>query len=137
MAEEDIKVTVGILGQKVLTVTELCSKMDQVIDKLINQHDRHMEKVYDDMDNRRRETDADISEIHTRIDTVLEKVQATEKAMLGEIKSLRVELQDHNAKEKETLSKLLEWKWMVAGGIFVISWLLSHVKLDTILTGFK
>jgi hypothetical protein len=137
MVEQDIKVTVAVLGQKLVTVTELCSKMDQVIEKLMNQHDRHMEKVYDDMDNHHRETDADISEIHLRIDTVLEKVQATEKTLLGEIKSLRIELQDHNIKEKETLSKLLEWKWMVAGGIFVLSWLLSHVKLDTILTGFK
>ena len=38
-------------------------------------------------------------------------------------------MQDHNNKEKESLDKLLQWKWMVAGGIVVISWLVSHINI--------
>jgi len=137
MADEELKVDVGVLKSQVVTLTSLCDKMDQVIEKLVNQHDRHIAKVYDDIDRRRRETDMDIKEIHERIDTVLEKVQSTEKALLDEIKGLRKEMQDHNNKEKETLNKLLEWKWMIVGGIVAASWLFSHVKLDTLLTGLK
>jgi hypothetical protein len=40
-------------------------------------------------------------------------------------------MQDHNSKEKEALDGLLQWKWMIAGGILVVSWLLSHVSPDT------
>ena len=134
---EGIEVDVGVLKSQVSMITNLCNKMDQVIEKLVDQHDRHIAKVYDDMDKRRVETNEDIKEIHQRIDDVLDKVKGTEKALLDEMKGLRKEMQDHNAKEKESLDKLLQWKWMVAGGILVASWLISHVKLDTLLTGIK
>jgi len=132
MADSDdiveLKVDTGVLKQQIKSITELCSKMDQIIDKLVDQHDRHISKVYVDMEARRRETDLDIKEIHGRIDDVLEKVQETEKTLLTEMKALRREMQDHNSKEKEALDGLLQWKWMIAGGILVVSWLLSHVS---------
>lgn len=137
MAEEQLKIDVGVLKNQVLTITALCGKMDQVIEKLVDQHDRHIAKVYEDMDKRRVETNADIKEIHERIDDVLDKMQLTQKTLLDEIKALRKEMQDHNSKEKESLDKLLQWKWMVAGGIVVISWLISHIKIDTILPALK
>lgn len=137
MAEDSIHVDVGVLKSQVATITELCNKMDKVIEKLVDQHDRHIAKVYDDMDKRRLETNADINELHGRIDAVLEKVQDTEKTLLDEIKLLRKEMQDHNSKEKESLDKLLQWKWMVAGGILVLSWLISHIKFDTLLSGIR
>jgi len=132
MAEDSIHVDVGVLKSQVSTITELCNKMDKVIEKLVDQHDRHIAKVYDDMDKRRLETNGDINELHGRIDAVIDKVQDTEKTLLDEIKLLRKEMQDHNTKEKESLDKLLQWKWMVAGGILVLSWLISHVKPDTL-----
>ena len=89
------------------------------------------------MENRRLETGKDIKEIHGRIDTVLDKVQDTERRLLDEIKSLRRDINEHNIKENETLDKLLQWKWMVAGGIVVLSWLISHVPSDIITTVFK
>jgi len=129
--ETDIKVDIGVLKTQVSAIMLLCSKLDQVIEKLIDQHDRHLVKVYEDMDKRRKDTETDIKEIHERIDDVLEKVQGTEKALLDEMKALRKEMQDHNAKEKASLDGLLQWKWMIAGGILAVSWLLSHVSSDT------
>jgi 6-pyruvoyl-tetrahydropterin synthase len=129
--ETDIKVDIGVLKTQVSAIMLLCSKLDQVIEKLIDQHDRHLVKVYEDMDKRRKDTENDIKEIHERIDDVLEKVQGTEKALLDEMKALRKEMQDHNAKEKASLDGLLQWKWMIAGGILAVSWLLSHVSSDT------
>jgi hypothetical protein len=111
--------------------------MDQVIERLVNQHDQQLTKVYENIDNRRKETDMDIKELHDRIDTVLDKVQITEKTLLEEIKLLRKEMQEHNSKEKESLDKLLQWKWMVAGGILVLSWLISHTNFDTLLGSLK
>ena len=106
--------------------------MDQVIEKLVDQHDRHISKVYTDMDIRRRETDADIKELHSRIDTVLDKLSEQNEKIMEEFKFLRKEMSNHNSQEKEQLDKLLQWKWMIAGGVLVLSWLVSHVKLDTV-----
>jgi len=133
----NIQVDVGILKTQIVTITLLCNKMDQVIEKLVDQHDRHIAKVYDDIDKRRLETDMDIKEIHGRIDDVLDKVQHTEKTLLDEIKGLRKEMQDHNTKQKEKLQQLLDWKWMIVGGIVVVTWLLSHVSPDIILGNIK
>jgi len=132
MSDDDIKVDVGILKTQVLTLSALCSKMDQVIEKLVDQHDRHIAKVYTDMDNRRLETDADVKEIHDRIDTVLDKVQESERRIMEEMKGLRKCLNDHNESSKIQFEKINQWKWTIAGGILVLSWLLSHSNLDTI-----
>lgn len=130
--DTDIKVDIGVLKTQVLTLSALCNKMDQVIEKLVDQHDRHIAKVYTDMDNRRLETEADIKELHSRIDTVLDKMETSNKEIMEEFKSLRKDMSDHNKNEKEALDKLLQWKWMVAGGIVAISWLISNFNLDTI-----
>jgi len=132
MADEDVKVDIGVLKTQVLTLSSLCNKMDQVIEKLVDQHDRHISKVYTDMDIRRRETDADIKELHSRIDTVLDKLSEQNEKIMEEFKYLRKEMSAHNSQEKEQLDKLLQWKWMIAGGVLVLSWLVSHVKLDTV-----
>jgi hypothetical protein len=135
MAEEisNIKVDVGVLKTQVLTLTMLCNKMDQVIEKLVDQHDRHLNKVYDTMDNQRKEKDKDIAEIHERIDTVLDKVQHSELRIMDEIKGLKQTMTDHVEASKNQYEKLNQWKWTIAGGIIVITWLISHSNFDTIL----
>lgn len=132
MADDDIKVDVGVLKTQILTLSSLCSKMDQVIEKLVDQHDRHIAKVYDDMENRRLETDSDVKEIHDRIDTVLEKVQDSERRLMDEMKSLKKSMSEHSETSKLQFERLNQWKWSIAGGILVISWLISHSNLDTI-----
>jgi uncharacterized protein YhaN len=106
--------------------------MDQVIEKLVDQHDRHIAKVYTDMDARRKEKDDDVKELHDRIDTVLEKLENSNDKIMDEFKSLREAMTKHNSEEKLALDKLNQWKWMIAGGILVLSWLISHVKPDTL-----
>ena len=129
----EIKVDVGVLKTQVLTLSSLCSKMDQVIEKLVEQHDRHINKVYDTMDNQRKEKDEDISEIHERIDVVLDKLMQSEKRIMDEIGTLKKYMNEHSAASKAEFQKLNQWKWTLAGGIVVITWLISHSGLDTIL----
>jgi hemerythrin superfamily protein len=133
----EIKVDVGVLKTQVLTLSALCNKMDQVIEKLVDQHDRHLSGVYNDMDKRRLETEDDIKDIHERIDTVLDKMEKSNEKIMEEFKSLRKDMADHNLKEKEALDQLLKWKWMVAGGIVALSWLISHFNPDTIISLIK
>ena len=132
MPGNDINVDVGVLKTQVLTLSAICNKMDQVIEKLVDQHDRHIAKVYTDMDARRKEKDDDVKELHDRIDTVLEKMEHSNEKIMDEFKLLREAMTKHNTEEKLALDKLNQWKWMIADGILVLSWLISHVKPDTL-----
>ena len=66
----DMKVDVGILKTQVASITQLCNKMDAVIDKLVDNHDQMVNQIYNDMDKRKQDTVADIKELHSRITTV-------------------------------------------------------------------
>lgn len=137
MSEEscaiDLKVDVGILKTQVATLTQLCNKMDSVIDKLMENQARTAEQIYDDMEKKKTETVSDIKELHSRITTVdrnlSDKIELTERRIMDEIKSLRDDITEHNAKEDSELKKILQWKWMAAGGIVVVAWIISNVNL--------
>jgi predicted nucleic acid-binding Zn-ribbon protein len=111
--------------------------MDQVIEKLVDQHDRHLSKVYESMDNQRKEKDDDIAEIHQRVDMVLDKVQESENRIMAEIKDLKETMSSHVDASKSQYEKLNQWKWSLAGGIVVVTWLLSHSSFDTILKALR
>jgi len=126
----DVKVDIGILQTQVSTLTTLCSKMDTVIEKLVDQHDRHIAKVYTDMDNRRLETESDIKEIHDRIDVVLDKMHLSELRITGDIKELREDMLKRGRYEESQLEKLNQWKWMTIGAIMLLMWLISRENFD-------
>ena len=140
MADEkeciEMKVDVGVLKQQVASLTTLCDKMDKVIEKLVDNHDRMVNQIYNDMQRREDEKDADVKELHSRISTISrelsDKVELTERRLMDEIKGLRQDINEHNKKEDREISKILEWKWTAAGGIVVIVWMLSHVKIEAI-----
>jgi len=132
----EIKVDVEVLKNQILTLTQLCGKMDSVIEKLVDNHDRMVNQIYNDMEKRKSDTNADIKELHSRITTisrdVSDKVELTERRIMDEIKALREEIQEHNRKEDNELRKIMEWKWMAAGGIVVLAWVLSNIKIEHI-----
>ena len=132
MTDLELVSDVGKLKGQVEALTSIAGKLDIIIDKLVDQHDRHIAKVYTDMDKRRLETEGDIKEIHERIDTVLDKMQSMDRCLSEKIDSLRDAVNTHNKEERKQLDQILQWKWMVAGGILVLSWLISHVNFDTI-----
>ena len=129
----ELKVDVEVLKNQVLTITQLCGKMDSVIEKLVDNHDRMVNQIYTDMEKRKADTNADIKDLHSRITTisreVADKVELTERRIMDEIKSLREDIAEHNKKEDDDLRKILQWKWMVAGGVIVLAWVISNVNL--------
>jgi len=131
-----LQIDVGILKTQVASITLLCDKMDKVIDRLMENQDRMVNQIYDDMDEKKKDTTEDIKELHSRITTtdrnLADKIELTERRIMEEIKNLRAEIKAHNVKEDSELKKILEWKWMAAGGIVVVVWLLSHIKFDII-----
>ena len=133
----EVKVDVGVLKTQIELLTRLCGKMDTIIEKLVDTHDRHIAKVYVDIDERRKETESNIKELHNRIDILLNKMQESERRLIEKIESIREDMLNHMSGEEETLEKILKWKWMVAGGIIVISWLITHLTPDTIVKLLK
>ena len=68
--EVDIKVDVSVLKEKVSTLTDLCNKMDRVIEKLTDNQTALANQIYNDMDKRKEDTVSDIKDLHSRITTV-------------------------------------------------------------------
>ena len=132
-ATVELKVDVEVLKNQVLTITQLCGKMDSVIEKLVDNHDRMVNQIYTDMEKRKADTNADIKELHSRITTisreVADKVELTERRIMDEIKSLREDIAEHNKKEDDDLKAIKQWKWMVVGGVIVLAWLISNLNL--------
>jgi len=132
----EIKIDVEVLKEKVDNITDLCKKMDSVIEKLVDNHDRIVNQIYNDMEKRKQDTVADIKELHSRITTVdrnlSDKIELTERRIMDEIKSLRGDIEKHNQKEDEDLKKIFQWKWMVAGGVVVLAWVISNVNLTVL-----
>ena len=130
----ELKIDVEVLKEKVEHITHLCSKMDQIIEKLVDNQDRIVTQIYNDMEQRKRDTVEDVKELHSRITTVdrnlSDKIELTERRIMDEIKSLREHITEHNEKEDADIQKLSQWRWMVAGGVIVFAWLVSNVKLE-------
>ena len=72
MVDRDLASEVGELKGRVESLATIANKLDVIIERLVDIHDRHITKVYDDMEKRRMENQDQIKEIHDRIDTVLE-----------------------------------------------------------------
>lgn len=132
----NLKVEVGVLKEKVNTLAVLCDKMDRVIEKLTDNQTELANQIYNDMDKRKEDTVSDIKELHSRITTVdrnlSDKIELTERRLLDEMKSLREHITAHNQKEDENIEKLSQWRWMVAGGVLVLAWLISNIKLENL-----
>ena len=137
----EMKVDVGVLKQQVLTLTQLCNKMDAVIEKLSDNQVKMNEDIYEDMDKKKTETVNDIKELHSRITTVdrnlCDKIELTERRIMEEIRDLRKHITDHNEKEDKDIKKILEWKWMAAGGIIVFVWIATNVNFTALGNLFK
>ena len=122
--EVALKVEVGVLKEKVYTLVDLCEKMDRVIEKLTDNNATVVNQIYNDMEKRREDTASDIKELHSRITTadrnLSDKIELTERRIMDEIKSLRDHITEHNQKEDDDFKSLMQWKWMVAGGVVVI-----------------
>jgi len=128
----ELKVDVGVLKTQVASLTTLCQKMDLIIEKIVNQQDRYNSQIYQEMENRRTEKNAELKEVHDRIDTIIDKVQITELRIMEEIKELKLQIERNSKKDQEAINKLNQWKWTVGGGIIVLSWLISHMDSDII-----
>lgn len=138
--EVNLKVDVSVLKEKVSTLTILCDKMDRVMEKLADSQLDLASQIYKDMDKRKEETIGDIKELHSRITTtdrnLSDKIELTERRIMDEIKALREDISEHNQKEDEDMKTLTQWKWMIAGGVVILAWVISNIKFESLVKLF-
>ena len=129
-----LKVEVGVLKEKVSALTDICEKLDRIIEKLADNNSDMVNQIYKDMDKRKEDTVSDIKELHSRITTtdrnLSDKIELTERRIMEEFKALREHITEHKKKEDEELEALARWKWMVAGGVVVVAWIISNIRLE-------
>lgn len=138
--EVNLKVDVSVLKEKVSTLSLLCDKMDRVIEKLADSQLDLSSQIYKDMEKRKEETVDDIKELHSRITNVdrnlSDKIELTERRIMDEIKSLRDHITEHNQKEDDAMKTLTQWKWMIAGGVVILAWVISNIKFESLVKLF-
>lgn len=137
----DLKIDVSVLKTQIASISILCDKMDKLMGKLVENQEKIVDQIYKDIEKTEDEKNADVKELHSRITTISrelsDKVELTERRIMEEIKSLRQHIIEHNKKEDDDFQKILEWKWMAAGGIIVLAWVISNVNIEFVKHLFK
>ena len=160
MAQIDQRVEIELLKKDVSIMANLCEKFDTTIDKMqeiasnlsrmVSLQEQRLEtqevatkEIQSVMEMRRIEHNNDIKELHSRITTVnrelSEKIEETEKTILHELQEIRKEIKDSHKKENngdnsfmKRLEQIEAWRYMMIGGIVVITWILAKSDLSKI-----
>lgn len=131
MPEYDTRMEVELLKRDVNNINRLCSKYDETIDKLkdvginlsrivslqeekLKHQEKQNEEFEKSLEHEREVTDAQIDDLH-------KKIEKTEKTILEEIKQLGSEIKNVNS----SVSKLEMWRYTVMGGIVLAAFVLS------------
>ena len=153
MADE-IKIDVELLKKDVTMISSLCSKFDTTIDKMqeiasnlsrmvslqeqrIEVQEKITQEVQGVLEKRRLEHVEDTKELHSRITTVnrelTQKIEDSEKRILAELHSMREELRKDDRTFGEKLAGIESWKYMMVGGLMVITWVLARLDISKLL----
>lgn len=156
----DQRVEIELLKKDVNMITSLCEKFDTTIDKMqdiafnlsrmvslqeqrLENQEESTKEIQGIIEMRRQEHNNDIKELHSRITTINKelsiKIEETEKTILHELQEIRKEIKESHKKESPenpSLMKRLEsieaWKYMMMGGIVVITWVLAKANIGAI-----
>lgn len=153
-----VKLEIGLIKKDIVSVNEICKKLDTTIDKLeeltasitrmISLHDQkleYQEKKDQELDRlielRRTELLADIKELHSRITTVNKELTAqiehTEHKITQEIKALKDCITINQNNSNNVIEQIQRWKWMILGGLAAFTWLVSNINFANIGKIFK
>lgn len=120
---------------------DIASDLKQILavhDEKIAQHDKKQDDIFDLIEQRRKEMQEDIKELHSRITTVQRElgneISSTETKIMNGIEELKKELKKdqtfHNEKQKsleDRISALEKWRYMLVGAGILGGYLLSKL----------
>ena len=140
MSIEELKTKVALLEQNAASGNEIHSKLEQNINKLtelnaslkgmiikqqakLDKAEQLDEDIFITLESRRKEWDADLKELHSRITTNTRELRDNqyhlETKLLNEIRMVRTQLSDR-------VGVLEKWRWLIIGGSIIIGLLISN-----------
>jgi dsDNA-specific endonuclease/ATPase MutS2 len=151
---DEIKIDVELLKKDVSMISNLCGKFDTTIDKMqeiasnlsrmvslqeqrIEVQEKITQEVQSVLEKRRLEHVEDTKELHSRITTVnrelTQKIEESEKRILAELHSMREDLRQEENTFGQKLAGIESWKYMMVGGLMVITWVLARLDISKLL----
>ena len=128
MADKDVLIDIAGLKKDVENVQTIHGRLDTAIDRLtdVSTSIKQMLAVHEEKITRQEQTDevifGKLRERQVEIDTVYKElqkeIQQTEKRLLIEIKSLKLDIGGR-------VGTLEKYKWLIMGGAIVLGWILS------------
>ena len=129
MADKDVLIDIAGLKKDVENVQTIHGRLDTAIDRLtdVSTSIKQMLAVHEEKITRQEQTDevifGKLRERQLEIDTVYKElqkeIQQTEKRLLIEIKSLKLDIGGR-------VGTLEKYKWLILGGSIVVGWILSR-----------
>ena len=129
MADNEVLIDIAGLKKDVENVNQIHNRLDTAIDKLtdVSTSIKQMLAVHEEKISRQEQTDevifTKLRERQLEIDTVYKElqkeIQQTEKRLLIEIKSLKLDIGGR-------VGTLEKYKWLILGGSIVVGWILSR-----------
>ena len=126
---KEILIDIAGLKKDVEQVNQIHNRLDTAIDKLtdVSTSIKQMLAVHEEKISRQEQTDevifTKLRERQLEIDTVYKElqkeIQQTEKRLLIEIKSLKLDIGGR-------VGTLEKYKWLILGGSIVVGWILSR-----------
>ena len=148
--EQDNRIEIELLKKDITTMAALLEKFDTTIDKMqeiasslsrmVSLQEQRLEtqekitrEVQELLEMRRQEHNNNIKDVYNRINTVnkelTDKIENTERTILGEIKNLRDELSKNKEGIGDRLGKIEMWKYGVVLAIAIIAWIAGQIDL--------
>ena len=129
MADNEVLIDIAGLKKDVENVNQIHNRLDTAIDRLtdVSTSIKQMLAVHEEKITRQEQTDevifGKLRERQIEIDTVYKElqkeIQQTEKRLLIEIKSLKLDIGGR-------VGTLEKYKWLILGGSIVVGWILSR-----------
>ena len=129
MADKDVLIDIAGLKKDVENVQTIHGRLDTAIDRLtdVSTSIKQMLAVHEEKITRQEQTDEVIFgklrerqiEIETVYKELQKEIQQTEKRLLIEIKSLKLDIGGR-------VGTLEKYKWLILGGSIVVGWILSR-----------
>ena len=135
----------GVVIKRIEHAIEKLTEVTADIGKILAVHDQRLERgekatsdIFDLLEKRRHEMDADIKELHSRITTTTRELSAeiasTQTCIVNGIEDLKRELKEdqryHNEKQKtleERIASLERWRYTLVGAGIVGGYVLTKV----------
>lgn len=123
-----VKTDVAALGHMLTKVEVAIGKISEThseMGKILAVHDERLDNQEKERMERRKESDAAVKELHSRISTGSRETQAhikeSEAQILNTINALRVEINKEQDHIEERIRKLEQWRWILIGILVAVS----------------